>query len=280
MQAAWTRFRDAQLYAFHAAVPVLEFARAKPQDFRVYCQDRSVKGDLLETQVAELLIQDDPDADAISRERRAEYGAAIGWFADRNLCPEADADKAVHLAKRNGRIAGIAGAYRNHKNAENPRAAAAKERTQAAKATNDSQRNLSKIAAEKSGDSKFQATGSPRHNDRAERDESVLYARDRAYCTSKGGENSTKQGDLENSVNGLTSLAVEFGRILDEAGVVPSSPADLPYDGVGLYLAIYDRPRQPSMYVITYPASSYRSFLDKILQQQREAQSRKSRQFA
>jgi hypothetical protein len=100
MQAAWTKFRYAQLFAFHAAVPVLELARAHPDDFRVYCQDRSVRGDLPETQVVELMIQDDPDADAISRERRAEYGAAIGWFADRNLCPDADAGKPSSLPYR------------------------------------------------------------------------------------------------------------------------------------------------------------------------------------
>jgi hypothetical protein len=51
MQAAWAKFRDTQLYAFHAAVPTLEFARANEHDFRVYCQDRSIKGDLPETQV-------------------------------------------------------------------------------------------------------------------------------------------------------------------------------------------------------------------------------------
>jgi hypothetical protein len=204
MQAAWTKFRDAQLYALHAAVPGLEFARAKPDDFRVYCQDLSVKGDLPETQIAELLIQDDPDADAISRERRAEYGAAIGWFADRDLCPEAEADKAVQLAKRSGRIAGIAGAYRNHKDAEKPMAAAAKERTQATKVTNDPQRNLGKISAAKSGDTKFQATGSPGHNDGAEGDHSVLCVRNPAHCTPRGEENSNTQDTSNSSMRRLT----------------------------------------------------------------------------
>ena len=56
MQAAWTRVRHAQLYGFHAAVSALEIARANEDDFRVYCRDRSVRGDLLETQVAELII--------------------------------------------------------------------------------------------------------------------------------------------------------------------------------------------------------------------------------
>jgi hypothetical protein len=113
MQAAWTKFRAAQLYAFHAAAPVLEFARTDQGDFRVYCQDRSVKGDLAETQVVELLIQTDPDGDVISRERRGEYGAAIGWFADRKLCPETDAEKAIELARGKGGIKGIASAYRD-----------------------------------------------------------------------------------------------------------------------------------------------------------------------
>lgn len=31
MQAAWAKFRDTQLYAFHAAVPVLELACANPE---------------------------------------------------------------------------------------------------------------------------------------------------------------------------------------------------------------------------------------------------------
>jgi hypothetical protein len=113
MQTAWTTFRNAQLYAFHAAVPVLELAHANENDFRVYCQDRSVKGDLPETQVVELLIQNDPEADAISRERRAEYGAAIGWFADRKLCRETHAEKAIELARGKGGIKGIATAYRD-----------------------------------------------------------------------------------------------------------------------------------------------------------------------
>src|SRR5207248_7195919 len=105
-------------------VPGLEFARANPDDFRLYCRDRGVNGDLPETQVAQLLIQNDPEADAITRERRAEYGAAIGWFADRNLCPEADPDKAVHFAKQKGSLTGIAAHYRSQKDIENPEAAA------------------------------------------------------------------------------------------------------------------------------------------------------------
>jgi hypothetical protein len=142
MQAAWTKFRDAQLYAFHAAVPTLELARANADEFRVFCQDRGVKGDLPETRVAELMIQNDPDADAISGERRAEYGAAIGWFADRNLCPEADPDKAVHFAKQKGWLTGIAAHYRMHKDIENPDAAAAKKRARATKAANAGQAEL------------------------------------------------------------------------------------------------------------------------------------------
>jgi hypothetical protein len=113
VQAKWTKFRDAQLYAFHAAVPVLELARANEDGFRVYCQDRSVKGDLTETQVVDLMLQTDPDGDVISRERRGEYGAAIGWFADRKLCPETDAEKAIELARGKGGIKGIATAYRD-----------------------------------------------------------------------------------------------------------------------------------------------------------------------
>jgi hypothetical protein len=128
MHAAWTKFRDAQLYAFHAAVPVLEFARANEDDFRIYCQDRSVKGDLTETQVVDLMIQTDPDGDAISRERRGEYGAAIGWFADRNLCPETDAEKAIELARGKGSIKGIATAYRDATTSE----ATKKQRAEAA----------------------------------------------------------------------------------------------------------------------------------------------------
>jgi hypothetical protein len=136
MQAAWGKSRESQLYALHAAVPVLELARANTEDFRVYCQDRSVRGDRPETQVVELMLQNDPDADAITRERRAEYGAAIGWFAIRMLCPETDAEKAVELAKRKGRIKGIANLYRNHKDAQNPEAVAAKEKAKTTKAAN------------------------------------------------------------------------------------------------------------------------------------------------
>jgi hypothetical protein len=213
MQVAWNTSRYAQLYAFHAAVPALEIARANPDDFRVYCQDRSVGGDLPETQVAELLIQNDPDADAISRERRAEYGAAIGWFADRNLCPEMDAEKAVQCAIQKGRIKGIAELYRSHKNAQNPDAAASKKRAKRSKTATATQAEL------------------------------------RTRCRTD-------------------YLVEEFRRKLDEAGVVPCLPENLPDFGVGLFLVIGDPPSgQPRMFEIRQTDAKYRLLLDTIIKQ-------------
>jgi hypothetical protein len=255
MQAAWTKFRDAQLYAFHAAVPVLELARANEDDFRVYCQDRSIKGDLPETQVVELMIQDDPEADAISGERRAEYGAAIGWFATRALCPETDADQAVQLAKQKGRIAGVAGLYRNHKDAQNPEAVAAKEKAKATKAANVALAKLLTSAAGNSDDSISDPKGVP--TDRRESTKLVHQA-DRSHPRS--------------------ALAKEFGRQLDAAGVVPLSPADLPDLGVSLYLVIHDQSTgQPRMFEIVYTETSYRLLLDNIIQRQRETHPTKER---
>jgi len=133
MRAAWTRFRNAQLYAFCAAAPVLKWARENEADFRTYCKRNTVRGQELETLVVELMLGADGDGEAILRERRAEYAACIGWFADRDLCPDTDPNKAVMLAQEKGRITGIAQAYREKKDAENPKQKAAKEKGQATK---------------------------------------------------------------------------------------------------------------------------------------------------
>jgi hypothetical protein len=139
-QAAWARFRDAQLHAFFCAAPLLEWARENEADFRTYCKRNGIGGDTHESRVVELMLLEDPDCEdserlpTISRERRAEYAACIGWFADRELCPETDADKAVALARQKGRITGIAKAYREKKDAENPKLKDTKQKGQATKA--------------------------------------------------------------------------------------------------------------------------------------------------
>jgi hypothetical protein len=258
LQAAWIKFRDAQLYAFHAAVPVLEFARANEDDFRVYCQDRSIKGDLLETQVVELMIQNDPEADAISRERRAEYGAAIGWFATWALCPETDAYKAVQLAKQKGRIAGIASLYRNHKDAQNPEVAAAKEKAKTTKVANTTRPKVLTSAAANTDDLTSDPTGVPTER--------------------KGSTEPALQAEYSQS---RSDLAEEFGRKLDAAGVVPLLPGNLPDLGVSLYLVIHDQSTgQPRMFEIVYTETSYRLLLDNIIQRQRETHPRKSAEAA
>jgi hypothetical protein len=134
MQNAWSHFRNAQLYAFWAAAPVLTWARENEADFRTYCKRNTVRGQELETLVVELMLGADGDGEAILRERRAEYAACIGWFADRDLCPDTDPNKAVMLAQEKGRITGIAQAYREKKDAANPTAKAAKQKAQATKA--------------------------------------------------------------------------------------------------------------------------------------------------
>jgi hypothetical protein len=138
MQNAWTRFRDAQLYSFFHAASVLTWARENEADFLTYCKRDNIGGDTHETRIVELMIALDPDAEAITRERRAEYGNCIGWFADPTLCPETEADKAVALARQTSRISGIARAYRAKKDAEDAVAKAAKLKAQETKAKNKS----------------------------------------------------------------------------------------------------------------------------------------------
>lgn len=127
MQTAWTQFRDAQLYAFFYAAPVLTWARENEPEFIAYCKSKSIGCETHETRVVELMIAMDSDGKAISRERRAEYGNCVGWFADSELCPPTDPDKAVALARVKGRITGIAKEYRAKKDAENPKLREAKQ---------------------------------------------------------------------------------------------------------------------------------------------------------
>jgi hypothetical protein len=133
MQKGWIRFRNAQLHAFCTAAPVLTWAREREADFLTYCRQNAIIGDTPETRVVELMLADDGDGGSILRERRAEYGACIGWFADPELCPHSDPDEAVALAQNRGRITGIAKEYRDKKDAENPKAKAAKSKGQASK---------------------------------------------------------------------------------------------------------------------------------------------------
>jgi hypothetical protein len=141
MRDTWlTRVRDGQLYAFQAGSHVLEWARENETDFLTYCGCNGIVGDTHQTRVVELMLSADPDGEdsegqpTISRERRAEYAACVAWFADRELCPETDPDKAVALARQKGRITGIAREYREKKDAENPKAKVAKQKGQATKA--------------------------------------------------------------------------------------------------------------------------------------------------
>jgi hypothetical protein len=272
-QAAWSKFREAQLYAFHAAVPALELARTDEGYFRVFCQDRGIKGDLPETQIAELMLQDDPDADAISRERRAEYGAAIGWFADRNLCAEVDAEKAVQLAKQKGRIKGIAALYRNHKKAENPEAVASKKRATATKEANATQATLGTSAAAHIMDTTSHTAWMPGDSKGAE-----VTRCGPADTTSEASEESTSP---KGCVRRRTDLVEEFSRKLAEAGVVPYSPQNGSDLGVGLFLVIYDQPSGHSrMFQIVETDMNYRLLLDTIIKRHAETNTTKEGQAA
>lgn len=133
MQNGWTRFRNVQLRAFCTAAPVLTWAREREADFLTYCRQNDIVGDTPETRVVELMLAEDGDCGSISRERRAEYAACIGWFADHELCPDTDPDKAVALARQKGRMTGIAKEYRDKKDAGNPKASAAKSKVQVTK---------------------------------------------------------------------------------------------------------------------------------------------------
>jgi hypothetical protein len=132
-QNAWTGFRNAQLIALDYAASVLTWARENEDDFLTYCKRNSIVGNTHETRVVELMLARDTESVAISRERRAECAACVGWFEDDELCTETGPDKAVALARQKGGITGIARAYREKKDAENPKAKAAKEKGQATK---------------------------------------------------------------------------------------------------------------------------------------------------
>jgi hypothetical protein len=147
MQNAWTGFRRAQLVAFYYAAPVLIWARENEADFLIYCRRHRIPGNTHETRVVELMLAEDGDSEAISRERRAEYAACIGWFADRELCPVADADKAVALAQEKRGITGIAREYREKKDAVNPKAKDAKLKGQATKALQQGPKNSPRAAS-------------------------------------------------------------------------------------------------------------------------------------
>jgi hypothetical protein len=63
-----------------------------------------------------------------------------------------------------------------------------------------------------------------------------------------------------------TELVEEFSRKLDEAGVVPYSPENLPDFGVGLFLVLRDQPRgQPRMFEIVETDANYRLLVDTII---------------
>jgi hypothetical protein len=149
MQNAWTRFRNAQLYAFCAGALVLTWARENDADFRTYCKRNSVKGQELESLVVELMLVGDGDSKALSAERRAEYAACVAWFADRELCPETDPDKAVALARQKKGITSIAKEYRNKKDVANPKLKAAKEKGKATKKARrqDAENNIPRAAS-------------------------------------------------------------------------------------------------------------------------------------
>jgi hypothetical protein len=84
----------------------------------------------------------------IGLERRAEYAACIAWFADRELCPETDPEKAVALARQKGGMTAIAREYRDKKDANDPKAKAAKLRGQATRARRQgTENNVSRAAS-------------------------------------------------------------------------------------------------------------------------------------
>jgi hypothetical protein len=215
------------------------------------------------------MIQNDPEADAISRERRAEYGAAIGWFADRSLCSETDADKAVQLAKQKGRIKGIAALYRNHKEVENREAAASKKGATATKAANSTQAKLGTSAVAHS-------TDTTSHTASMSGDSNGAEANERCGPTDTSAEASEEPADPECLVRRRTYLVEEFSRKLDEAGVVPYPSQNQSDLGVGLFLVIYDQPSgQPRMFEIVETDANYRLFLDTIIKRYAEMQTRK-----
>jgi hypothetical protein len=168
MQSAWTGFRTAQLIALYYAAPVLTSARENEDDFLIYCKRNSVVGNTHETRVVELMLAIDTESVAISRERRAEYAAVAGWFADQQLCPETDPERAVALARQKGGITGIAREYRDKKDAENPKAKAAKEKGQATEARRGTGTSARKQTAAVATEQETVATGPQPEADKPE----------------------------------------------------------------------------------------------------------------
>jgi hypothetical protein len=128
-QRGWFWFRDAQLYALFACVPLRCFAEAHEHEFRAYCGNVLRKDATapmvidparasIESLAFALQVRRDPDARSMKRPHRAECANAIGWFAC--LCHETDPDKAVERARSLGRITGIAALYRKYKDEKDP----------------------------------------------------------------------------------------------------------------------------------------------------------------
>jgi hypothetical protein len=266
MRDTWiTRVRDGQLYAFHAGSHVLAWARENEADFLTYCKRNSIVGDTHETRVVELMLAADPDGEdserhpTITRERRAEYGNCIGWFADRELCPEADAGNAVALARQKGRITGIAKEFRDKKDAENPKLKAAKQNGQATRV----RRQGAEYTTVSSSPAQVAIGQHPTDlsglGDAQQEQVPVVLSED--------GESPTDRED--NPV----SLAGELGRELDEAGVGFYSPGDLADFPVVHYLAIKDRPDgQPRLFTITASVEMYRQLAAEIISRHRTSQ--------
>ncbi len=261
-QNAWNCFRDAQLYAFFYAAPVLVWAQENEADFLTYCKRNNIVGDTHGTRVVELMIATDPDSEdtekqpTIPRERRAEYAACIGWFADSELCPEIDADKAVALARQKGRITGIAREFRDKKDAENPKLKAAKEKG---------------LATRASRQRKEATTASPPHAH-------VKIGKHPVDLSTLGAsaQEQIAAEMVQDNEDNTASLAGELGRELDKAGVGFYSPGDLADFPVVHYLAIKDRPDgQPRLFAMTASNNMYRQLAAAIISRHLISQARK-----
>jgi hypothetical protein len=127
-----------QLRSLWAYSRLLIWARRNEAEWRVYVQDNKIGGESFETQVADIIQRRDPDfkRETQNTTQRAEWGNAMAWFCDPELCPFIGVDQAVKEAAQKGRIGGIAKLYRekNAKQSRTARATAAKQRKAAEKA--------------------------------------------------------------------------------------------------------------------------------------------------
>ena len=108
-QESWLTGRDARYRALFEIADLLRLALKFPKAWAEYLKGKEVKGRTIEAQVFDLVVSTDPEAQPraigeISRDRRATYAGAIGYFAF--MCEGMGADEAIEALKASGGLEG------------------------------------------------------------------------------------------------------------------------------------------------------------------------------